>query len=68
MSEPLMRSLFTHFPPKENPLGKKIQDVNEQDSIIILYCLGSLSSNLILGGRRLVLRSHCEARLRKSLV
>lgn len=68
MSEPFMRSLFTHSPHKENLLGKKIQDVNEQDSIIILYCLGSLSSNLMLGGRRLVLRSHCEARLRRSLV
>ena len=60
-------SPFPHSPQKRISSGK-IQDSNEQDSIIILYCLGSLSSNLILGGRRLALRSRCEARLRRSPV
>lgn len=69
MFKSFMRSPFPYSPQKENLLGgKKIQDLNKQDSIIILYCLGSLFSNLILGGCHLALWSHCEARLRSSLV
>lgn len=69
MFKSFMRSTFPYSPPKENLLGKKeIQDLNKQDSIIILYCLSSLSLNLILGGCHLALWGHCEARLRSSLV
>lgn len=55
MFKPFM-NLFPYLPPKENLLGKKIQELNKQDSII-LYCLGSLFSDLILGGCHLALQS-----------
>lgn len=51
------KNLFPYPPPQRESLReKKIQDLNKQDSII-LYCLASLFSNLILSGCHLAMQS-----------